>query len=77
MAGFAREDQPAISKRFRQHAPRSLRTWNGVAIAAKEVRVLAPIGDDRRPQRPRSFSAKNTRKFGAGMGLGRCRTGAG
>ena len=67
MAGFAGEDQPAISKRFRQYPTCRLRARDGVAIAAEKLRVFAPISDDGWAQRLCCFSAKNMREFGASM----------
>ena len=67
MAGFAGEDQPAISKRFRQGLPCRLRARDGVAVAAEKGRVFAPIGDDGHTQRLCCLSAKNMREFGASM----------
>ena len=67
MASFAGEDQPAISKRFRQCPPCCLRARNGVAIAAEKGGVFAPIGDDGWAERLCRFCAKNMREFGASM----------
>ena len=77
MAGFAREDQPAISKRFRQYPPCRLRAWDGVAIAAEKGRVFAPIGDDGWAKRLCCLSAENIRECGAGMRFCRLFAGAG
>ena len=71
VAGFSGKNQPAIAKRFSKHAPRCLPAWDGVAIAAKEVRIASPIGDDGRAERGGGFRAKNAGEFGAGMRFGR------
>jgi len=76
VAGLTGKNQPAITKRFAEHPSRRLRTWDGMAIAAKKMRVCTPFGDDGWAECRCGFRAKDAGKFCAGMGFGRALAGA-